>query len=92
MPGARSSDRKQHVCELTELWGEIFDKVAAIAADPSLPATDILVVGDHHTPLWERSAKKRFTLGKVDWYLLRSTESRPQQIVAARLSQAPLRP
>ena len=80
------------VCELTELWGEIFDKVAEIAGDPLLPATDILVVGDHHTPLWERSAKKRFTLGKVDWYLLRSTETRPEQIVAARLSQAPLRP
>lgn len=80
------------VCELTELWAEVFDKVAKIAADPSLPATDILVVGDHHTPLWERAAKKRFTLGKVDWYLLRSSQTLGEQIVAARFSQAALRP
>ena len=60
------------VCELTELWADVFDSVATIMADPRLPPTDILVVGDHHTPLWERAAKDRFTLGAVDWYFLRS--------------------
>lgn len=60
------------VCELTELWSDVFASVAEIAADPDLPPTDILVVGDHHTPLWDRAAKDRFTLGAVDWYLLRS--------------------
>ncbi len=60
-------------CELAELWGDVFDSVAAIATDTRLPPTDILVVGDHHTPLWERAAKDRFTLGLVDWYLLRKT-------------------
>jgi len=59
------------VCELTELWGDVFDAIAVIAADTRLPPTDILVVGDHHTPLWERAAKDRFTLGLVDWYMLR---------------------
>ena len=59
------------VCQLSGYWADIFDRVAAIAADPALPPTDILLVGDHHTPLWERSAKTRFRLGEVDWFLLR---------------------
>jgi Sulfatase len=60
------------VCELSNLWSIVFEKINAIAADPVLAATDILVVGDHHTPLWERAAKDRFVLGKVDWFLLRN--------------------
>lgn len=60
------------VCQLGEYWQEVMDEVARIAADPALPPTDILIVGDHHTPLWERSAKNRFVLGRVDWFLLRS--------------------
>ncbi|MGI9350029.1 MAG: sulfatase-like hydrolase/transferase [Rhizobiaceae bacterium] len=59
------------VCELTELWLEVMEKVNEIATDPNLPPTDILIVGDHHTPLWERDAKDHFILNKVDWYLLR---------------------
>ena len=58
------------VCELSEIWLSVFDEINKIAKSPSLPPTDILVVGDHHTPLWERRAKDMFTLHKVDWYLL----------------------
>lgn len=64
------------VCQLSEYWIDIMNQVAAIASDPSLPATDILVVGDHHTPLWERAAKNKFLLGQVDWYLLRHQADR----------------
>lgn len=78
-------------CQLTELWGDVFDSVAAIAADPALPPTDILLVGDHHTPLWERDAKGRFTLGLVDWYFLRSSKTLREQQLAARLEGVPLR-
>ena len=59
------------VCELTDLWLDVFGSINQIAARKDLPPTDILVVGDHHTPLWERDAKSHFVLGKVDWYLLR---------------------
>lgn len=72
--GCRSAAPKignKTVCELSNLWSGVFEKVNAIAADPSIAATDILIVGDHHTPLWEHAAKKRFVLGKVDWFLLR---------------------
>ena len=59
------------VCELSNLWSIVFEQVSEIAADPELAPTDILIVGDHHTPLWERAAKDGFELGKVDWILLR---------------------
>ncbi|HTV67496.1 MAG TPA: hypothetical protein VMF90_03070 [Rhizobiaceae bacterium] len=57
-------------CELTELWSEVFDVVAAIAADPTLPPLDIVVVGDHNTPMWLRKDFNHFINGKVDWYYL----------------------
>ena len=62
------------VCELSNLWSIVFEQVSEIAADPELAPTDILIVGDHHTPLWERAAKDGFELGKVDWILLRHRE------------------
>ena len=49
--------RNDTVCELTELWLGVMEKVNEVAADPNLPPTDILVVGDHHTPLWETCGK-----------------------------------
>jgi hypothetical protein len=69
--GAAPRIGNRTVCDLSEYWAEVMDAVAAIAADPALPPTDIIIAGDHHTPLWERDAKRRFMLGKVDWYVLR---------------------
>ncbi|MDX3929715.1 MAG: sulfatase-like hydrolase/transferase [Shinella sp.] len=79
------------VCELTELWGDVFESVGSIAADPRLPPTDILLVGDHHTPLWERDAKDRFSFGEVDWYFLRSGKVLREQRLAARFGGISLR-
>ena len=69
-------------CELTELWSGIFDQVADIARDPATPPVDILVVGDHATPMWRRDSFGHFVNGKVDWYLLEDTK-RP----ASRLAE-----
>ncbi len=67
----RANISNKTVCELSELWLEVFNQVNKIAAASSLPPTDILVVGDHHTPLWQREAKDLFLPQKVDWFLLR---------------------
>jgi hypothetical protein len=64
----------KRVCELTDIWADVFDAVASVASDPHLPPTDILIVGDHGTPLWEKPAAKLFQQGKVQWYLLRSNQ------------------
>lgn len=57
-------------CQLTEIWGEVFDRVAAIASDPDMPPVDIVIAGDHNTPLWSRDAYGHFQHTKVDWYYL----------------------
>jgi len=57
-------------CELTEIWMRIFDTVAGIASDPAMPPLDIIVVGDHNTPMWSRAAASHFRPGLVDWYKL----------------------
>ncbi|API58567.1 hypothetical protein BSL82_03940 [Tardibacter chloracetimidivorans] len=78
--GDRPKIDEKTVCELAEYWKEVMDAVAGIASDPALPPTDILIVGDHHTPLWNRRAKNKFVLNKVDWFLLRSTERRHKAV------------
>ncbi len=72
------------VCQLTELWGQVFDDTLSIANDPNLPPTDILIVGDHHTPMVSRVSKTRFTRHKVDWYLLRDKRLTNEVEVASR--------
>ena len=57
-------------CDLTEIWMGVFDTVASIAADPNMPPLDIMVVGDHNTPMWSRSAVRHFRPGLIDWYKL----------------------
>lgn len=57
-------------CQLTEIWAGVFDKVAEIAGDPDVPPLDILIVGDHNTPMWSRDAYGHFVPNKVDWYFL----------------------
>lgn len=80
------------VCELSELWLQVFEKINEIAADPQLPPTDILVVGDHHTPLWQRAAKNKFILDQVDWYLLRDSRHRARSVVSVSGEVSPSRP
>jgi len=45
----------------------VFDTVAAIAKDPNTAPLDIMVVGDHNTPMWSRAAASHFRPGLVDW-------------------------
>ena len=66
------------VCQLGEHWLDVFQSVAEIAADPSIAPTDILIVGDHHTPLWDRAAKQKFRLNEVDWFYLRHKTAQKQ--------------
>ena len=60
------------VCFLSQMWAEIIAKTVSIATDPKLPPTDILIVGDHHTPLFTRTARSLFAPGEVAWFALKS--------------------
>jgi hypothetical protein len=58
------------VCNLTEMWLDVLDKVAAMATAADLPPTEILIVGDHAPPLWSRQGRRLFEPGKVTWFRL----------------------
>lgn len=58
------------VCEMAELWHDVFASVSKLALDPSIGPAEILVVGDHAPPLWSRQARAQFEPGIVPWYRL----------------------
>lgn len=60
------------ICDMTEMWMDVLDRVAAIANDPNLPPTDIVLVGDHHPPLWTRNGRGKFQKDKVAWFALKA--------------------
>ncbi|HET7805815.1 MAG TPA: sulfatase-like hydrolase/transferase [Pseudolabrys sp.] len=58
------------VCEMAELWHDVFAGVSKLALDPSIGPAEILVVGDHSPPMWSRRARAQFEPGLVPWYRL----------------------
>jgi hypothetical protein len=56
------------VCYMTEMWIDLFEGVARVAAD--IAPMEILIVGDHAPPLWSKAGRELFTPGKVTWIRL----------------------
>jgi hypothetical protein len=77
--------RHVHVCEMAELWHDVFASVSKLALDPSLGPADILIVGDHSPPLWSRQARAQFEPGLVAWYRLTPRDD----VIAVNRSQKP---
>jgi hypothetical protein len=63
-----------HVCEMAELWHDVFAAVSKLALDPAIGPADIIIVGDHSPPLWSRRARAQFEPGLVAWYRLSPRE------------------
>jgi hypothetical protein len=72
--GAKVADKT--MCNLTELWSDLFREIANLASDPNLPPTDIIITGDHHTPLFRRSSRSYFVADMVDWYYLKDVRGK----------------
>jgi len=71
------------VCYLSQMWADIIEQTVSIATDPELTPTDILIVGDHHTPLFTRTARSLFIPGQVAWFALK-VKAPDNKAVAAR--------
>jgi hypothetical protein len=56
------------VCYMSEMWSDVMSGLARMAID--IPATDILIVGDHAPPIWSKAGRRLFTPGKVTWVRL----------------------
>jgi hypothetical protein len=58
-------------CRLFSLWSELNDGLATLLTDPDLPATDVLIVGDHAPPFFDRQERSLFDPKRVPWVLLK---------------------
>jgi hypothetical protein len=76
------------VCQMAELWHDVFASIAQLALDPRIGPAEIVIVGDHAPPLWSRSGRAQFEPGKVAWYRLTPRDD----VAAAQPAPAPAKP
>ena len=85
---AEWSAENQQLCRLFSVHHQLAAALDAMAMDPALPPTDILIVGDHMPPLFDRDSRMRFDGSHVPWILLRSKAGRetgPARVVSTRV-------
>ena len=64
------------VCYMTEMWVDLWESIVRLTAE--IPATEILLVGDHAPPLWSKAGRQLFTPGQVTWVRLTPRAGAPQ--------------
>ena len=65
------------LCRLFVVHHNLADAISKMAMDPSLPPTDILIVGDHMPPYFDRQLRSMFNPAQVPWILLRARDLAP---------------
>ncbi len=70
--GAVLADGPPMLCRIFVIHHQLANAITAMAMDPKLPPTDILIVGDHMPPFFQRKARERFDGDKVPWVFLRA--------------------
>lgn len=68
--GAALQAESKLLCPLFLVHHQLADAITRMVMDPTLPPTDILIVGDHMPPFFERNARSRFEGHQVPWILL----------------------
>ncbi|MFC0203792.1 sulfatase-like hydrolase/transferase [Novosphingobium soli] len=66
------------LCRGYELHKQVADALTAEIMRSDFPDTDILIVGDHMPPYFQRSLRVRFDSAHVPWILLRHRSEAPQ--------------
>jgi len=64
------------VCYMTEMYIDLWESIVRMTAE--IPATEILLVGDHAPPLWSKAGRQLFTPGQVTWVRLTPRAKAPQ--------------
>ncbi len=72
--GAALADGPPMLCRLFLTHHRVSDALTRMAMDPALPPTDILIVGDHMPPFFQRDARVKFDGGRVPWVLLKARD------------------
>jgi len=73
--GAALAAESERLCPLFAVHHQLSEAITRMALDPALPPTDILIVGDHMPPYFERDARVRFHGQHVPYVLLRARGS-----------------
>ncbi len=81
---AELGDEAPMVCRLFLLHHRLADAISRMAMDPAMPPADILIVGDHMPPFFQRTARIRFDGQRVPWILLRAKDAAVFTSEAAR--------
>ena len=80
---ARLDEEHPMVCRLLSLFDQTAAALAREISSPGFPETDILIVGDHMPPFFDRSHRNQFEPDRVPWILLRPKARTPQLHVAS---------
>jgi hypothetical protein len=64
------------LCRNYAIHKQVADALTAEIMRPDFPDADILIVGDHMPPYFERSIRQRFDQAHVPWIMLRRRSSR----------------
>lgn len=75
------------LCRMAEQWLQVSHLVKRIALNPALAPTDIVLVGDHHPPLFTRSARAMFQPGRVAFLHMRPKAGDAQTVAAVGTEQ-----
>lgn len=62
--------KDRELCLMSEQWLNVSYLVRDLALSDSIRETQILLVGDHHPPLFTRGGRQQFQPGKVAWLSL----------------------
>ncbi|MGB3722024.1 MAG: sulfatase-like hydrolase/transferase [Pacificimonas sp.] len=58
------------ICRLMAIYADVSAQLVPVLTDPDLPPTDILLVGDHMPPFYDRAHRSQFDGTRVPWVLL----------------------
>lgn len=64
------------ICRQFSIWDDVADAVAAHLLRPGAPPTDVLLVGDHMPPYFDRAQRAQFDPERVPWILLKARPPR----------------
>lgn len=60
------------LCRLYEIERQVSDALTAEIVRGGMAETDILIVGDHNPPFFQRTIRTRFDMGRVPWIYLKA--------------------
>lgn len=85
---AALNDRYPMICRLFSLYDQTGSALAKEVTAADFPDTDILIVGDHIPPFFDRRHRQAFAPDRVPWILLKRKAEAPARLTSAKAATA----